>query len=168
VKDVSAIFDHFRVSARDIWNRGFWPVPDFQNWDSSDVFQEIRMLLFEEFVLTRLDLEWPREKIFLEPIPFFNLGPKSQTGSALIQRSASEHGYWDHPIREIKAGEAELHFVDYFDWDQMDYQDFQYYRAKIASFPAHPETVGLEVLLEHRSYFVSLTGQESTKPLAQL
>jgi hypothetical protein len=161
VKDVSAIFDHFRVSARDIWNRGFWPVLDFQNWDSSEVFGEIKTLLFEEFVLTRLDMEWPREKIFREPIPFFNLASTHGTSSALIQRSASARGYWDHPVKEIKAGEAELHFIEYFDWNQMDYQDFQYYRAEIASFPAHPETVGLEVLLERLNYSVFLTSDES-------
>ena len=161
MKDVSAIFDHFRVSARDIWNRGFWPVLDFQNWDSSEVFGEIKTLLFEEFVLTRLDMEWPREKIFREPIPFFNLASTHGTSSALIQRSASARGYWDHPVKEIKAGEAELHFIEYFDWNQMDYQDFQYYRAEIASFPAHPETVGLEVLVKRLNYSVFLTSDES-------
>jgi hypothetical protein len=159
VKDVSGIFDHFRVAARDIWNRAFWPVPDFQNWDSSDVFQELKVILFDELVLARLDLEWPREKIFRAAIPFFTLTPTHGISSALIQRSASEQGYWDHPVKEIKAGEAELHFIEYFDWNQMDYQDFKYYRAKIASFPAHPETLGLEVLLERFTYSVFLTSQ---------
>jgi hypothetical protein len=54
VKDVSNIFDHYRVSARAIWNTAFWPDPDFRNWDSIDQFHEIERLLFQELVLAKL------------------------------------------------------------------------------------------------------------------
>jgi hypothetical protein len=159
VKDVSSVFDHFRVSAREIWNRAFWPVPDFQNWDSEEAFGEIKTILFEELVLERLSVDWPRDKIFRDAIPFFSLAPTLGPSRALIQRSASEHGYWDHKVNEIKVGDAELRFIEYFDWNDLDYRDFQYYRAEISNFPAHPELVGLEALLERQSYSVSLVGQ---------
>jgi hypothetical protein len=31
MKDITAIFDHYRVSARSIWNSAFWPDPDLRN-----------------------------------------------------------------------------------------------------------------------------------------
>jgi hypothetical protein len=72
VKDVSSIFDHYRVSARVIWNTAFWPDPDFRNWDSIDQFHEIERLLFQELVLAKLDREWPLHNIFRDAIPFFH------------------------------------------------------------------------------------------------
>jgi hypothetical protein len=100
-----------------------------------------------------------REKKYFGSRSRVSIWAQARLARRLFNARSSELGYWDHPIKEIKAGEAEMHFIDHFDWNQMDYQDFQYYRAKIASFPAHPETVGLEVLLERSSYSVFLKGQ---------
>jgi hypothetical protein len=56
VKDVSSIFDHYRMSARAIWNTAFWPDQDFRNWDSIDQFHKIEELLFQELALaTRVE-----------------------------------------------------------------------------------------------------------------
>ena len=38
----------------------------------------------------------------------------------------SRNCYWDDPVREVRATETEPHFLDYFDWNNMDYIDFQY------------------------------------------
>jgi hypothetical protein len=54
VKDVTSIFDHYRMSARAIWNTA-WPDQDFRNWDSIDHFHEIEKLLFQELVLAKVD-----------------------------------------------------------------------------------------------------------------
>lgn len=88
MKDVSSVFDHFRVSAREIWNRAFWPVPDFQNWDSEEAFGEIKTILFEELVLERLSVDWPRDKIFRDAIPFFSLAP---TLDLVVRLSNARH-----------------------------------------------------------------------------
>jgi hypothetical protein len=59
-------------------------------------------------------------------------------------------------VREIKSGEAELHFTAYFDWNSMDYSDFRYYRVRIASFSTHPELAGRAALLERQDFSVYL------------
>ena len=69
--DVSSIFDHYRMSARTIWNTAFWPDQDFRNWDSIDQFHQIEKLLFQELVLAKVDREWPLQDIFRNTIPFF-------------------------------------------------------------------------------------------------
>jgi hypothetical protein len=50
VNDISRIFDHYRTSARAIWNTAFWPDQDFRNWDSIDQFHQIEKPLFQELV----------------------------------------------------------------------------------------------------------------------
>jgi hypothetical protein len=48
MKDISSVFDHYRVSARTIWNTAFWPDPNFRNWDSIEKFDEMQRILFRE------------------------------------------------------------------------------------------------------------------------
>jgi hypothetical protein len=153
MEDVSNIFDHFRESARTIWNTTFWPDPDFHEWDSIDRFDEIQRLLFDELVLAKLGRNWPIQDIFRVPIPFFFAVPASQTIRILIQnpRSANSTGYWDHPVNQISQGEAEMQFLTYFDWNRMNYVDFQYYRVQITKFDVHPELAGRGALIERHS-----------------
>ena len=162
VKDVSSIFDHYRMSARTIWNTAFWPDQDFRNWDSIDQFHQIEKLLFQELVLAKVDREWPLQDIFGNAIPFFHLVPSSVHGATiLIQKPRPEKptGYWDDPVNFVKPGQAELLFIAYFEWDQMDYIDLRYYRVKIASFDAHSELVGREALIERQHAAIHLMNE---------
>jgi hypothetical protein len=158
MEDISSVFDHFRISARAIWNTAFWPDADFRNWDSSDQFNEIKRILFSELVLGKVGRDWPARDIFEIPIPFFQIMPASQMIPILIQnpRSDRETGYWDHPVNCLASGEAEMHFLDYFDWDLMDYRDFQYYRVTIAKFDARSELVGRDALIQRHQARVHL------------
>jgi hypothetical protein len=54
MKDISSVFDHYRVSAKTIWNIAFWPDADFRNWDSVEQFDEIQKILFSELVLWKV------------------------------------------------------------------------------------------------------------------
>jgi hypothetical protein len=161
MKDVSAIFDHYRVSARAIWNTVFWPDEDFRNWDSVDQFGEIRRILFSELVLAKLDTDWPLHDIFRIPIPFFRIVPSSQTIPILIQnpRPNAPSGYWDHPVNQVSRGDAEMHFLGYFDWNQLDYLDFRYYHVQIARFDAYAELVGREALVDRQQATVYMENE---------
>jgi hypothetical protein len=75
-------------------------------------------------------------------------------------RPGDPTGYWDHPVKCIGPEEAEMHFVDYFDWDRLDYVDFQHYHVIIAKFDAHPELVGREALIDRRRASVHMTEEE--------
>jgi hypothetical protein len=81
VKDVSSIFDHYRISARAIWNTAFWPDQDFRNWDSIEQFHEIEKLLFQELVLAKVDRNWPLQDLFGKAIPFFQIVPSLVHGT---------------------------------------------------------------------------------------
>lgn len=157
--NISSIFDHYRVSARAIWNTAFWPDPDFRNWDSIEQFHEIEKLMFRELVLAKLDKEWPLQDLFEHALPFFHIVPLIPHGTPIMiqkPRPGAPTGYWDDPVKAVTPGQAELLFVAYFDWDQMDYIDFRYFRVSIKSFDAHPELVGREALIERQHAAVHL------------
>ena len=87
--------------------------------------------------------------IFRVAIPFFRIVPSSPEVPIMIQNPRREgSGYWDHPLKAIKQGEAELLFIEYFDWNRMDCVDFRYYRVQIGSFNGHPELVAREALID--------------------
>ena len=162
VKNVSSIFDHYRMSARAVWNSAFWPDEDFRNWDSIDQFHQIEKLLFQELVLAKVDREWQLQDLFKNAIPFFRIVPSLIHGTPIMilkPRPEAYTGYWDDPVSLVKPDQAELFFIAYFDWDQMDYIDLRYYRVRIASFDAHPELVGREALIERQSAVVHLMNE---------
>jgi hypothetical protein len=161
MNDVSNILDHFRVSARSVWNTAFWPDADFRNWDSAEQFDEIQRILFSELVLAKLRKEWPARDIFRIPIPFLQIVPSSECVPIMIQnpRPGRPSGYWDHPVKQITRGEAELHFLECFDWNRLDYLDFRYYKVQIARLDARPELVGREALIDRQHSVVHLAGE---------
>ena len=161
MKDISHILDHFRVSARSVWNTAFWPDADFRNWDSAEQFDEVQRILFAELVLAKLQKEWPAHDIFRIPIPFLQIVPSSESVPIMIQNPRPDRpkGYWDHPVRQINTGEAEFHFLEYFDWNRLDYLDFHYYKVQIARFNARPEPVGREALIERQYALVHLVDE---------
>ena len=161
-KDISGIFDHYRMSARAIWNTAFWPNQSFRNWDSIDQFHQIEELLFQVLVLTKLGKTWPPENLFEKAIPFFQVVPSLVHGSPIMiqnPRPGAPVGYWDDPVNLVKPGQAELHFIAYFDWDEMDYIDLRYYRVKVARFDAHPDLVGRDALIERQHASIHLTNE---------
>jgi hypothetical protein len=162
MKDVRSIFDHYRVSARAIWNTAFWPDQDFRNWDSIDQFHQIEKLLFQERILAKVDREWPLQDLFKNAIPFFRVIPSLDRGTPIMiqnPRLGAPTGYWDDPVNLVKPGQVELLFIAYFDWDQMDFIDLRYYRVKIASFDAHSELVGREALIERQHASIHLKNE---------
>src|SRR5580698_3978162 len=154
VNDISRIFDHYRMSARAIWNTTFWPDQNFRNWDSIEQFHEIAKLLFQELVLAKVDREWPLQDLFKSAIPFFHIVPSIAHGTpVLIQkpREGAPTGYWDDPVNLVEPSQAELLFIEYF--------DLRYYRVKIANFDTHSELVGREALIERQHAAIHLINE---------
>jgi hypothetical protein len=142
---------HYRVVARSVWNTAFWPFPERRNWDARDQFDQIKGLLFKALAIARLeagergDLNLLQDRVLwvvpLEPGPV----------PIMIERPrAGDRGhYWDDPVKEIRASDAKLQFLDYFDWNLMAAADFHYYRVRITSSTAQPHLADREVLLQH-------------------
>jgi hypothetical protein len=154
MEDVTGVFDHYRITVRSIWNTGFWPDPAFQDWEAQERFEEVSRILFDELVLTKLDLEWQISDIFRKPMPFFRIQPTSDYGCpVMIDREGDAltgGGVWNDPVNRLRPLEAELHFIQFFDWDKMNYIDLQYYMAGIAVFAAQPHLVGRRALIDRQ------------------
>ncbi len=163
IKDVTAVLDHYRMSARSVWNTAFWPDPDFRNWESFGRFEDIARILFDELVLVKLDGTFPLEDVFQKPIPFLQVDPASPAVPIMIQREGAR-GYWDDPVDRVERGKVEMHFIGTFDWNQMDYRDLQCYRVSIAAFEEHPHLVGREALVERQ--YVKVFMPEQAPPAA--
>jgi hypothetical protein len=78
-------------------------------------------------------------------IPFLSVTPSSPSVPIMIQcpRPEAPSGCWDDPIDRVTPA-VEMHFLQFFDWNQFDYRDLQYYRVSIAHFEKQPHLVGRE------------------------
>jgi|SRR5579859_4306797 len=163
MRDVTSIFDHYRISARSIWNTAFWPDPDFHRWDFVDEFRAIEKILFDSLVLNKLDLTFTTTELFRVPIPLFQVAPRGSMAPILIQcpRPYAPTGYWDDPVDRVGAGKVEMHFISFFDWNKLDYRDFQYYNVRIAAFDEHPHLVGREALIDRQYVKVTLADEDA-------
>lgn len=56
MQDITQIFDHFRITARGLWNTGFWSQSNLQNWDAYERFEQIKSALFDALVRARLGM----------------------------------------------------------------------------------------------------------------
>jgi hypothetical protein len=157
--DVTAVFDHYRISARSVWNTAFFPDPYFRTGEFLGEFQSIETILFDSLVLAKLDLEFPVGDLFRKPIPFFRISPQGYGAPIMIQcpRQGDSAGYWDDPVKSVFSGKVGMHFLSLFDWDQMSYRDLQYYRVLIAGFDEQPHLVGREALIDRNCVKVLLS-----------
>ena len=46
MRDITEIFDHYRIIARSVLNTAFWLEVELRGWDSRDRFERIKELLF--------------------------------------------------------------------------------------------------------------------------
>lgn len=153
------------MSARSVWNTAFWPDPNFRNWDSVERFNEIERILFDQLVLARLNKSFPAEDIFQKPIGFFRVSPSSPSVPIMIQspRPDAQLGYWDDPVDRVPQDNVEMHFMEFFDWNPLDYRDLKYYRVLIAGFHEQPHLVGRQALIERQHVNLFVLDEEATK-----
>jgi len=164
-KDVTAIFDHYRISAREIWNTAFLPDPGFREGFYIGKFEWIAKILFDTLVLAKLDMDFPDEDLFHKPISTFHVIPNS-TGAPIMIAAPHAPGantYWGGPVTRIPQEGVDLHFIEFFDWSQMAVRDFQYYKVRIERFDEHPDLVGRDALIENQ--YVKILFSESQKDL---
>ncbi len=151
MREISELMDHYRDSARHVWNTAFWPFPERRNWDARAQFDQIKTLLFKSLVVSSLV---DTACCDLASLPDVTLRVVPRAGGPvpiMIEhpRAGDRNHYWDDPVREVEASAVELHFLDYFDWDSLAIADFRYYRVRIAAFPTQPRLAGREALLEY-------------------
>ena len=96
-----------------------------------DAWIDLKHLLFVTLVLRHTGndahaefLLGPKKfSLWNEPIPFLRVVPPCDV-PAMISRSQGHSGYWDHPVQQL-GHEDDLRFIDFFDFGQAGYLDFQ-------------------------------------------
>jgi hypothetical protein len=161
--DVTTRLLTYREAARGLWNnflrRELKGEADFE---AVGRFHVICGALFEELVIRPLgmvDVELPDQG---EPYPFLIVRLASPDARVQVHRPTTDGRYWDDPVKRLKADGLRLHFIDFYDFDDFGFIDFEYFRVRIAECAEHLHLVGREALVEVPHAFVEF---ENAGPL---
>jgi hypothetical protein len=154
MEDVTDIFQLYRLSLREIWNRAFWSDPELRTWNSAHHFQALKPHLFRALVTEKLDRDAccltgnaaDGRRFYIVPsIP--SAGDDTRSAQVTILHEKPEGGWdWDRQV-VLKSSEVTMMFVDFFDWGLLGYRDLRYYLVKI-SHSNTPELVGRAALVD--------------------
>ena len=64
----------------------------------------------------------------------------------MINRTG-DSGYWDDPVTQLEKDDCELRFIQFFDWWDLGFRDFAFYRVRIVASPRYPHLVGRDALV---------------------
>ena len=155
----------FRVAGRELFNN-YFRVPSLSEdyelaVELEEGFNAVEQLLFEKLVLEPWSIPnvkygykfgaYPEIRVSL-PIPNSDEGligdPDNPPLAAPIMLNREvDSGYWDYPLDRF-TNDATLMFICYFDWVQFGFRDNNYVRVLVRDWPAHPDVVGKEGLVE--------------------
>lgn len=109
-------------------------------------FGDVETLLFRKMVSEALGLQDAR---YGEPQENILVFPKNGAAiQALVNRDVNS-GYWDYPVSDIPI-DAEMRFIDFFDWDPLSLRDNEYTRVLVVSCASNPRIVGKHALIGAR------------------
>jgi hypothetical protein len=175
MKDVTHLILLYRECARTLWNMFFQPqlyeyVRDNRSqWDIIDGFHEISTMLFTSLILAPLDRQDYKKSHSYEGykkiLPFLHVVPDVSSGVSIsINREVNTtSGYWDYPVKCVKPADADMRFVDFFDFDVRGMRDFEYYHVRIIASPEYPDLIGRDALIRPRNVRVLHDEKEMQK-----
>jgi hypothetical protein len=149
-------FTQWRSVCRSLWNETYMTIIIEQGGSTEleEEFCRIEQILFDSIVLGQMDTNSEKsEKLdsHMNSNPSvlerFLIVPRGNTMSVMINRELTS-GYWDHPITELRKGEAVIGFVHYYDFCGMDMpRRYEYIRGRIMECSKNPEIVGKDILV---------------------
>ena len=150
MRDITPLMDAYRECMRHVWNTYFQAdAARGMDWDLRDEFNLVALSLFRALVLRKIGHEdaevQPDQWAPREPLLFLHLvvEPRAQI---MINRDR-DSGHWDHPLRSVETGDLDLRYLEFFDWSEMDFRDFAFYRARVVASETYPDTVGRDALV---------------------
>jgi hypothetical protein len=144
--DLDAMMNHFRVASRELFNQ-FFRIPDPYNndgWAYEERFSRVQAELFRALVVEPAKLP---ETQYGQLIPNIRVELRCSDRAPIMFNRDVDSGYWDHPLKEVTR-DAKPSFVSFFDWDQLDYRNNRYVRAKVEAWPAQKAAEGKHALIE--------------------
>lgn len=148
--DITDRIQNYRECVRHIWNTHFRAEAEQrQDWDLRDEYCDAALILFRALVLHGLDVG--ETELFAdyraEQQPLSFLRVVIETSSEILINRTGQSGYWDDPVTRLEKGDCDLRFIQFFDWWDLGFRDFAYYRVRIASSSRYPHLVGRDALL---------------------
>lgn len=118
-----------------------------------DKFDRICTMLFSSLVLDPIDKSSYKKSHSYEkspnPLDILNIVPSCETGVPIqINRDIKPSAYWDYPLKMIKPNDADLKFIDFFDFDVLGIRDFEYYLVRINDSVIDSELKGRNALIK--------------------
>jgi hypothetical protein len=146
--DANVQVDRFLRASRSLFNGFFsidrpWANPH-RAWDLRDCFGPVEAALFQALVLRPLRIEGPSYGCGPQVIRVLS---KIEGAMPIMINRDVDSGYWDHPLRECST-DADLRFIKFFDWSDIDRRDNRYVVVWIEDWPTHPEVSGKQALIE--------------------
>lgn len=154
MEDITTHVLRYRETARHLWNTS--PRDEPQGDASGHDWDAIKQVLFTALVLRNCGhddcaavLRAPDRAVFswIEPILHLRVVPVTEV-PVMISRTPGHGGYWDHPVDRLGPEDADLRFIDFFDFDSSGYVDFRHYRVRIESSTRHAALAGHEALID--------------------
>jgi hypothetical protein len=150
MKEVTDRMHSYRECVRHVWNTHFRMEGERQpDWDLRDQFCDAALILFQALVLRGLDIA---DSTLLadyrgdqEPLMFLRL--EVEPVSTILVNRTGAGAYWDDPVTRIERGDCDLRFIQFFDWSDLDFRDFAFYRVRVVGSSRYPHLVGRDALL---------------------
>jgi hypothetical protein len=139
----------YRECVRHIWNTQFMGNEQRPDWDVRDQFCDAALILFQALVFRGLDVDDSQLRADYrgDQTPLMFLRLEVAVASTIMVNRTGAGTYWDDPVTRIEAGDCELRFIQFFDWSDLDFRDFAFYRARITGSSRYPHLVGRDALL---------------------
>jgi len=141
---IDELMTQFRLASRELFNHYYRVEDPYNNdgWALERRFAQVQELLFQTLVVQPGKLP----PVEYGGVTTILVGLGSEFAPIMLNR-AVDSGYWDHPIREVTR-DAQMVFVCFFDWDQLDVRDNRYVRVLVQAWPSKSEAIGKHALIE--------------------
>ncbi|MBI3987913.1 MAG: hypothetical protein HY343_13395 [Lentisphaerae bacterium] len=150
--DITDQMDSFREAARHLWNVYFWRDAERDgSWNLRDAFSEVYVALFNSIVRFHLPESAPPIPHLWDPgktvLAQYQVVGNFDRLVLMINRDKPASGYWDHPTQYVLSSAVDLRLIALFDWDQLGFRDFRYFRVRIIKAD-DPDLVDRDALAE--------------------
>lgn len=139
--DIDTLIKRFRLASRDLFNHHFHrSTHDGDAFDGLERFEAVEESLFRAMVT------WPAglsETLYTEVQSEISVtSSNGRDAPCLVSRNPC---VWED---EVLPQAAQLRFVRFFDWEELELKDNLYVRAEVREWPSHPDMKGIPVLVE--------------------
>lgn len=155
--DVTDVFEHYRLLARELWNQGFWSQADLRSLTSLQKhFEVISGELFEALVLERLAINDERFRFGEEWAGLVGVLPTLPIVTLQVLELRPQGGFDVEFDRSVSAEGLHLVFQKHFEWGYLSYVDLSDILVKIESCKEDPSLVGRDALVKGQFFRITV------------